>query len=443
MARTNRFAPERHYLPFGEWPGQDQALWEVLVQPGATLLDDSGPFARLAPPTLTMKRVHYSTWLTFIRLRHPELWAEQPPARVTPAIVNEWFAQLGQLVAPCTRLMRAVDLLTVMKAAAPGSDWGWLRRAVNRLRHDAVPCDRKAGRVRSSAALLALGLRLMAEVEAAETPTPAGAMVATRVLVPTTTLPLITSLRAIQYRDGLMIALLAVRPLRLRNLNGLEIGRTLCAAGDSEYRIVFGPTETKTREPIEVGWPADLECQLRRYLARYRPRLLGRGTSPMLWIGRRGKPMANITVRVAIIGRMRDGLGVSINPHLFRDCAATTIAIEDPGHIGIASSLLGHSSTNTTDRHYRQASSINASRRYQAAITELRAQLRPCADCNGPRLRHSRSGGSSCSENAVHKPRVPARYSKPDIRRHGRFGIRLYFPCDNAEYRNQTTAPGP
>jgi hypothetical protein len=155
MARANRFAPERHHLRFSEWPSQDQAMWEALVQPGATLLDDSGPFASLAPLTRDARRAHYGTWLTFIRLRHPALWTDLPTARVTPAIVSEWFAQLGQLVAPCTRLMRAVDLLTVMKAAAPGSDWGWLRRAVNRLRHDAVPSDRKAGRVRSSAALLA------------------------------------------------------------------------------------------------------------------------------------------------------------------------------------------------------------------------------------------------------------------------------------------------
>jgi integrase len=283
--------------------------------------------------------------------------------------------------------MRAVHLLTVVKAAAPGTDWGWLRRAVNRLRHDAVPSDRKAGRVRSSAALLALGRGLMAEVEAAEMATSAATMaaIATKTLLSPTTLSDVELLQAIQYRDGLMIALLAVRPLRLRNLNGLEIGRTLCAVGGSEHQIVFGPTETKTREPIEVGWPTDLEPQLRRYLDRYRPRLLGGGNSLMLWIGRRGKPMANMSVRLAIIGRTRDKLGVPINPHLFRDCAATTIAIEDPSHIGIASSLLGHSSTNTTDRHYRQASSINASRRYQAAITELRAQLRPGANFRGRR----------------------------------------------------------
>jgi hypothetical protein len=119
-ARTNPFAPVRRHLPFSEWPGEDRAMWEALVQPGATLLDDSGPFANLAPPTRAAKRWHYGTWLSFIRLRHRALLTEPPTARVTPATVGEWFTQLGQLVAPCTCLMRAADLLTVMSKPACG-----------------------------------------------------------------------------------------------------------------------------------------------------------------------------------------------------------------------------------------------------------------------------------------------------------------------------------
>jgi hypothetical protein len=128
MAPHNRYTPERRHLPFSEWPAQDQALWETLVQPGATLLDDNGPLAGLAPRSRAKKRQSYSTWLTFIRLRHPELWTDLPAARVTPATVAEWFTQVGQLVAPYTRLLRAVDLLTVMTSAAPDTDWNWLRR---------------------------------------------------------------------------------------------------------------------------------------------------------------------------------------------------------------------------------------------------------------------------------------------------------------------------
>ena len=61
-----------------------------------------------------------------------------------------------------------------------------------------------------------------------------------------------------------------------------------------------------------------------------------------------------------------------INPHLFRDCAATTIAIEDPEHVRIASQILGHRSAATTERYYNQAQTIDAARRYQDFLVALR-----------------------------------------------------------------------
>jgi hypothetical protein len=59
-----------------------------------------------------------------------------------------------------------------MMAAVLDNDWSWLRRAVARLQHEVAPSGRKAGRARSSTQLLALGLRLMAEAEAADLVTP-------------------------------------------------------------------------------------------------------------------------------------------------------------------------------------------------------------------------------------------------------------------------------
>ena len=65
-------------------------------------------------------------------------------------------------------------------------------------------------------------------------------------------------------------------------------------------------------------------------------------------------------------------LGRSISPHLFRDCAATSIAIEDPSHVRIAASLLGHRRFATTERFYIQANNIEASRIMQNFLLSLR-----------------------------------------------------------------------
>ena len=182
------------------------------------------------------------------------------------------------------------------------------------------------------------------------------------------------------YRDGLMIALLASRPLRLRNLTGLALDRTLVQRGD-EWWIQIPAAETKTNDPIEVPWPKMLEPHLETYLSDHRAGIVTlrgfcSGTAGnALWLSMYGVPMTDNGIYTPIVARTREGLGQAINPHLFRDCAATSIAIEDPAHVGIASRLLGHRTGSTTERYYNQARSIEASRLMQNQLLVLRKGL--------------------------------------------------------------------
>jgi integrase len=79
-----------------------------------------------------------------------------------------------------------------------------------------------------------------------------------------------------------------------------------------------------------------------------------------------------MTIYNMIVSRTAKAFGRSVNPHLFRDCAATSIAIEDPERVRIASQILGHRSAATTERYYNQAQAIDAARRYQAFLAKLR-----------------------------------------------------------------------
>jgi hypothetical protein len=63
-------------------------------------------------------------------------------------------------------------------------------------------------------------------------------------------------------------------------------------------------------------------------------------------------------VCIRIVARTREGLGHAINPHLFRDCAAPSVVIHDPAHVGIAYRLPGHRRGSTTERYYHQAGSV-------------------------------------------------------------------------------------
>jgi integrase/recombinase XerD len=348
---TSRHAPERHYLAFTAWPAQDQTIWAKLTEPGPTVLDDRGAFADSRPRTNATRRQHYSHWLNHITLNHPDLLPLMPVARIRLDTLAEWLAILDRTVAPYTRLRRAVDLLGIARAMDPGGDWRFLQRAVRSLAARAVPSRNKEPRIRPSALLVELGFALMREA---------------------TTLPMRRRARAATlHRDGLTIALLALRPMRLRNLTGLELGRTL-HHGPTGWCITIPADETKTHRAIEVGWPPSLVDALAIYLARHRPVLLHGGSTKALWVGSSGQALAEHTIRQAIIRRTQAALGVPINPHLFRDCAATTLAIEDPAHVGAAATILGHTSSRTTHKHYIQANTLAASRRHLDAVAARR-----------------------------------------------------------------------
>ena len=83
------------------------------------------------------------------------------------------------------------------------------------------------------------------------------------------------------------------------------------------------------------------------------------------------------TVNYQIIRTTERAFGKSINPHLFRDCAVTTVAIEDPEHIGIAAPILGHTDPRTTEEHYIQANQLVAGRKLRSSVDALRRELHP------------------------------------------------------------------
>jgi integrase len=65
-----------------------------------------------------------------------------------------------------------------------------------------------------------------------------------------------------------------------------------------------------------------------------------------------------------------------INPHLFRDCVATSIAIHDPKNVRMAATILGHQTFAVTERHYNLARTLEAGRSYTATIGEGRRAAR-------------------------------------------------------------------
>ena len=105
----------------------------------------------------------------------------------------------------------------------PDQDWSWIRRLLRPVQARYKPARPKRPRLVATSDLFDLGLALMAAAER-KNPECRGATA---------------------FRDGLIIALLAVRPLRMRNLVGLTLDRTLVRRGE-QWWIQIPAAETKT-----------------------------------------------------------------------------------------------------------------------------------------------------------------------------------------------------
>ena len=370
-ALAPKYDPARRCRPLGLWPEADRLAWAAALQPG-DVLDPGGPASRWAVLTRAGAARAYGRWLTWLdgagQLGPGMAFAEQ----ATPGRVRDFIAALRQVNAPMTVLHRVESLARAAGALAPGHDWAWLWDVAARLQRTAVPVRAKRPRLVGIDELFTLGCELMAEAEGRTEGSRAGA----------------PWRRAVGYRDGLTVALLAARPLRLKNFAAIEIGRHLVAHGDG-YQLRFARSEMKGRRAlqhpaavVEQPFPEALAPHLRRYLAHHRPCLLershfqGAGIADepcrALWVGQAGAALSPVTLHARIVELTGKRFGRPVNPHLFRDCAATSIAAVDPGHVRITTTVLGHTRLGTSEQYYNHAGSLEAARLHQANIMALR-----------------------------------------------------------------------
>jgi integrase/recombinase XerD len=357
----------RRALRVDDWPEQDRAAWARAQREG-DLLEDDGAAADWRPATMRSAVGAYGRWLTFLR-RHDGLDVNTPPQnRVTPKAVADYIADLRDGCSSVTVASEVAVLEMMLKALAPGSDWAWLRRMQSRLQRVAEPTRNTRQRIVPAEDLVQLGHDLMGKAEG-DGPVP-------------------TLASALTYRDGLMIALLALRPLRHRNFIMLELGRTLMPTGTG-YSIQIPATESKTHRPLAMPFPETLLPHLRRYLDHYRPFLLslhatrGRNRAQYdppgggLWITQYGAVLTEKGPIVAILRRTAAHFGRPINTHLVRHSVASTTANETPEMTGLAATLLGHSDLHTTEKHYIAAKSRVAAQGLQDVLRALRHDTTP------------------------------------------------------------------
>ena len=179
--------------------------------------------------------------------------------------------------------------------------------------------------------------------------------------------------RAKRVRNGTMIALLSLCPIRPKNFAALKIGTTFREIA-GVWWITLPSRTTKSRTPYERKVPNLIKPVIDKYIDRYRPLLLrtDRPTDSLWPSATTGQPMLANNISTLVSKITDETIGVSVSAHLFRTAAASAAAIYGGSTPHFASALLDHRDPVVTEEHYNRASSMSAALAYASLIDALR-----------------------------------------------------------------------
>jgi len=305
----------------------------------------------MRPITLADYARHYGYFLDFLDRSGLLVRSAAAASQVTPGNVAAYIEELRGRVCSVTVYGSIYKLRRASQLLDPKRDFGWLTEIEKDLALVMRPRS-KADRLVLSECLVECGLTLMAEAENSST--------------------LSSLAKACQFRDGLMVAMLALHPIRLKNFSSLEIGRNLVRIGGSWW-IALSAAETKENRPDERRIDNAVASALETYLSKYRPALARTSNqSGALWLSFiSGQPLTYDAVAAAIKRTTRMAFGVGISPHMFRASAASSAAVHARSNPNLASALLHHRDGRVTQEHYNRASNLSAANDFARVVREL------------------------------------------------------------------------
>jgi integrase/recombinase XerD len=338
-------------LSFDMWPQDDRTLWQRACRTGV-FLEPNGPASHWAEATRKQVAKGYAKWLGYLGSTEQLDGATSPSARISEDRLTGFVAWMqAQKLSSVTIASRVTDLAEAIRVLEPNADRTLLASLVSTLRKREAPSRAKHAWILHPDHLLKEAIAHLEEIPASDC--------------------LNEKIRAGHYRDALVIAFLAARPIRLKNLAAITLGSHLMQQ-DETWFCRFDATETKEKRLLSFSLPHEVACYLEIYIDRYRPLLLKGSEYPDLWISIRGTPMSQQAIYWNTCRLSETLFGHRVNPHLFRDCTASALATDAPDHVLAAARILGHASLDTTLKHYEQSDMIAAVERLHDVLFSLR-----------------------------------------------------------------------
>lgn len=335
-------------LPIVEWTESDRLGWTAACVPGERLRR-GGAASHLAPVSRADIANRYGLYLDFLQRSGRLDRTKGAATLVTLENVNAFLAELQARVRSVTvwnsiyKLRRAAELI------APATDFAWLAEIEKDIALIMRPRS-KADRLVLAERLLEAGLTLSKEAELfCKTPVK----------------------RAAAARNGLMITVLALCPIRIKNFAELTIGSSFINIS-GRWWLHVRSTDTKAHHVEHRPLPDYVTESVNSYMTAHRPILTGSNPDETaLWVSsttRRRMTTKNLGTLISKI--TLETLGVDVSPHLFRTAGASTAAIYGGQYPNLATALLAQRDPRVNEEHYNRAMSLSAGEEY-ASITRL------------------------------------------------------------------------
>ena len=339
------------HVPFLEkWPKPDQQLWQAGLVPGDIL--EGGAYAEgLRPATICGAAEGYWCWLGVLRQKDPLALLLPPADRVTPTRIRMFLEALRERGNTNNTIKtRFWELRSALRIMQPDRDFRWLNYPAGQSLHAMLPTTLRHVDVMRIDDLARWGQELMGE--ALQLPE--------------------SSRRAVQYRNGLLVAMLANRAPRLGSIVTLRLGQGIVRSGPC-YRLAFRVGENKGKKRLEYGLTEFLTPWIDHYLAVERAHLLAGATLDWFWINAQGKQLGIRGIEGVIRRGSLAQFGKAFGTHCFRHAFATANMIADPTTPGMVAAVLGNSPA-VVEQSYALGGQLEAAARFHDALRTDRAR---------------------------------------------------------------------
>ena len=331
--------------PVSAWPEADSAAWLANTTPLQLRAYSRGRGTRLSPHTVFKAARGYGRWLSFLANRYGIDAGSTALEQVELPRLRAYFRVLQQAGnAPGTIKGRFYELQAALRIIVPGCDPSFIGHLDCMSMHVRLRVQQRVLPVPACEVLLDWGLDMMQQAQGLQ----------------------LERDRLVAYRDGLLIAILALRGRRRRSVAAFRVDHEIRLEGEI-YRVDLAADQVKTAKPDQFDLPSELTPYVKQYLEVIRPALLGKQQHDFFWVSSRGRPVDEhqMSNRIFVISRRR--FGFAFGPHRFRHSISTGLAEHEPQNPGLAAAHLGIS-PEVVAAHYNRANQALAHRRYNSML---------------------------------------------------------------------------